>query len=162
MSCLLKTVQEQKLKQWIRKLLIILKLAKKWMRLITQWSPCYNRSHWWAVFFKAVKSCAPPLCWYISTSLTCLVSIAPTHCRQECFALPHSHCLFSVHHLRNFCLSEILWISRQMFSFTSRRAAVPQCVCFSFPSFLHSFSPSSLVNCLYFIFLYYICDFFSA
>lgn len=88
MCFLLKSVLEQKLKQWKNKLLIILKLAKRLIRLITRWSPCYSRSHWWAVFFKAVK-CHAPL-WYIATRLTCLMSIAPTHCRQRCFALPHS------------------------------------------------------------------------
>lgn len=77
---LLKTVLEQKLKHWKNKLLIRFKLVKKLIKLITHWSLCYNQSHWWAVFFKAVEFHAP--LWYISAGLTCPVSIAPTHCRQ--------------------------------------------------------------------------------
>lgn len=135
MCFLLKTVLELELKQWKNKLLIIFKLERKLINLITHWSLRYNQSHWWAVFFKAVKFCA--LLWYISTELTCLVSIAPAHCRQQCFALPHSHFLFSVYHLCNFCLSETLWVFRKTFSFASRRATVPQYFCFAFPAFLH-------------------------
>lgn len=154
-----KTVLEQKLKQWKNKLLIIFKLEKKWIKLITRWSLCHSWSHWWAVFFKAVKFHAP--LWYISTRLTCLVSIAPAHCRQQCFALPHSHFLFSVNHLCNFCLSETLWVFRKTFSF--KKGYCPSIFLLFFSClFTHPFSLSSLVNCLYFIFLYYICDFFSA
>lgn len=86
--------------------------------------------------------------------LICLiVSIAPTHCKQECFALLHSHHLFSVHLIWRFCLSETLWISRLIFSFTLS-GYWPSIFSFPFHPFLYMFFFPLYVRCLKFPIFY--------
>lgn len=66
------------------------------------------------------------------------MSIAPTHCRQECFALLHSHHLFSVQHLWCLCLSETMNLQMNIF-FHIKSGCWPSIFCFPFHSFLYMF-----------------------